>query len=160
MRTVTCHAPDLPVDADLEAPDGRARALRALRGHAVVLFWESRDRLEENAALKRELEALARETDLVLLGVGDVRSMDLPGIRPFVRAAVTTISRMIGREILLDWHGALLAPPFRVEPGRSNVLVLDRGGHLVAREVGALGPDARARLVRTVRTLVAAALAA
>jgi hypothetical protein len=158
--TVSPRSPELPVDADLQAPDGRPRALRELRGRVVVLFWEARDRLEDNAVLKRELEALARTTDLALLGVGDVRSLDVPGIRPFVRAAVTTVSRVIGREVLLDWRGALMAAPFHAVPGRSNVLVLDRDGRLVLRADGPLGPDARAQVAETVRGLLAAALAA
>lgn len=149
-------------DAELEAPDGRARSLGTLRGRVVVLFWESREHLHDNAELKRELEAIAAERpeDLVLLGVGDVRALDLPLVRPIVRAAVAAIAETIGHEILLDWKGALERPPFEARRGQSNVLILDREGRLVVRDAGPLPPARRAALVQAVRALSARAIAA
>lgn len=159
MSIMVCEA---SVDAVLEGCDGRVRPLRALRGRVVVLFWEAREHLEQNAALKRELESVVRDRarEVVLLGVGDVRALDLPVIRPIVRRAIADMARSIGHEILLDWRGALERPPLSLRRGRSNVLVLDHEGRPVLRRMGALSPAARAEVVETVLALGARALAA
>jgi len=153
---------EAPIDAVLEGCDGRARSLRALRGRVVVLFWEAREHLEQNAALKRDLESMVRghAQDVVLLGVGDVRALDLPVIRPIVRRAIADIAESIGHEILLDWRGALERPPISLRRGRSNVLVLDREGRPVLRAAGPLPEAARADVLSTVMALGERTLAA
>lgn len=153
---------EAPIDVVLEGCEGRPRPLRGLRGRVVVLFWEAREHLEQNAPLKRDLESVVRShaRDVVLLGVGDVRALDLPVIRPIVRRAIADIAESIGHEILLDWRGALERPPISLRRGRSNVLVLDREGRPVLRAAGPLSPAERADVVATVVALGARTLAA
>jgi len=151
-----------PIDAMLDGSDGRPWPLRALRGRVVVLFWEAREHVDQNAELKQELESLVRDRarDVVLLGVGDVRAFDLPVVRPIVRGVISAISESIGHEVLLDWHGTLERPPISLRRGQSNVLVLDREGRPVLRAAGPLSPAVRAEVIELVLALGARVLAA
>jgi predicted transcriptional regulator len=68
--------------------------------------------------------------------------------------AIATIARTIGVEILFDWQGAMTAAPFAFVPGESNVLVLDRDGHVLVRASGALDPAEQRRVLDRVRAAV------
>lgn len=108
------------------------------RGRVIVAFYEPRDRLEDNAALKRTLRALASRTpSLDVIAVGDVASFDFDPVRSIVRRVVRALGARADLEILLDWKGALTRPPFSLMRDQTNVVVIDREGVLVERHTGA-----------------------
>lgn len=104
----------------------------------VVAFYEPRDRLEDNAALKRALRRLASRTSVLdVLAIGDVASFDFDPVRSIVRRVVRALGAKADLEILLDWKGALTKPPFSLARGQTNVVVVDREGRIVERHTGA-----------------------
>lgn len=103
----------------------------------IVAFYEPRDRLEDNAELKRSLRELARRVpSLDVLAIGDVASFDFDPVRSIVRRVVRALGSKNDLEILLDWKGALTKPPFSLARGQANVMVIDREGAVVERHVG------------------------
>lgn len=119
-----------------------------------VIFYEPRERLEDNAALKSELRELARvhPDHLEVLAVGDVADFDFAPARAIVRRVVGALARANDLEILFDWSAALSREPFSLQRGISNVLVVDGAGlvssrdHGPVREVAALVDRVRALL--------------
>ncbi len=107
-------------------------------GRIAVIFYEPRERLEDNAALKRALRVLERAMPdrLEILAVGDVADFDFAPARAIVRRVVGALSRLNDLEVLLDWSAALARPPFSLARGRSNVLLLDGSGSVVSRSEG------------------------
>lgn len=148
------------LEIELESTAGGRRRLSSLRGRVAVLFWEDRERHRANAALKEELAALARDPalagQLAIVPVGDLKAYDFTPARGVVRGAIATIARAIGVEILLDWQGALAAPPFSLTPGVPNVLVLDREGRPILRASGELAPASQRALLAQVQGALAA----
>lgn len=103
----------------------------------IVAFYEPRDRLEDNAALKRTLRALAsRTSSLDVLAIGDVASFDFDPVRSIVRRVVRVLGAKADLEILLDWKGALTKPPFSLPRDQTNVIVVDREGRIALRHTG------------------------
>lgn len=109
-------------------------------GRVAVIFYEPRERLEENAALKQALRELERSEAerLEVLAVGDVAAFDFAPARTIVRRVVGALARANDLEVLLDWSGALAREPFSLARGESNVVVIDRDGALVLRTRGSV----------------------
>ncbi|UJR85726.1 Hypothetical protein I5071_78060 [Sandaracinus amylolyticus] len=130
------------LDIELESSAGGRRRLSAHRGRVVVVFWEDRDHLGDNRALKDALTAISHDRELgrelSIVAIGDVKAFDFVPARNVVRGAIAAIARTIGVEILFDWQGAMTAAPFGFVPGESNVLVLDRDGRPLVRGRGPL----------------------
>jgi hypothetical protein len=144
------------VDVELESSGGGRRRLSDHRGRVVVLFWEDRESNQANAAAKKDLDRITAAVggELVVVAVGDVSAFDFPGARSVVRTAIRTMAKAIGVEILLDWKGALASPPFGLQPGTSNVMVLDRQGRPAFRHRGELSAERRRELLERVRGLI------
>jgi hypothetical protein len=107
------------------------------RGRVIVAFYEPRDRLEDNAELKRVLRALAQSVpSLDVLAIGEVVAFDFDPVRSIVRRVVRALGSHNDLEILLDWKGELTRPPFSLTRGQANVIVVDREGAVVERHVG------------------------
>jgi hypothetical protein len=147
---------EAPLDIELESSTGGRRRLSEHRGRVVVLFWENRDANQANAAAKKDLDRMSAELgrELVVVAVGDVSAFDFAGARSVVRTAIRTMAKAIGVEILLDWKGALAEAPFGLEPGTSNVMVLDREGRPIYRHRGELDAGQRRELMTLVRRTV------
>ncbi len=143
-----------PVDFELESSSGVPHGLREHRGQVVVVFYESRDRLDDNAALKRSLERFSSTTvasQLAVLAVGDVKAFDFAPARSIARSAIRAIASHYDLEILLDWKGVLARAPFSLDPAKSNVLVVDREGLVVYRHAGVIAAAEEARFLGIVR---------
>ncbi|AKF10870.1 hypothetical protein [Sandaracinus amylolyticus] len=143
------------LDIELESSSGGRRRLSEHRGRVVVVFWEDRDHLGDNRALKDALSAIAQDRELgrelSIVAIGDVNAFDFAPARNVVRAAIAAIARTIGVEILFDWQGAMTAAPFSFVRGESNVLVIDREGRALLRCTGALDPSQQRRVLDRVR---------
>lgn len=127
------------------------------RGRTVAAFYEPRDRLEDNLALKRALRALAREVrGLDVLAVGEVSAFDFDPVRSIVRRVVRALGASNDLEILLDWKGTLSSPPFSLPKGACSVIVVDREGRVASRHVGVVPEREIPAVVQAVRALVTA----
>ncbi len=138
------------MSVELEGTSGRARRLGDDRGQVVIVFYESRDQLTDNAALKSELERRAKQGDRSLPPDVAVRPIaNLGGsvptaMRPFARAAVRAVARRLGLEILLDWEGAMRDAGLGLDGDTSHVLVLDATGSVAFHGRGRLDDAQRA----------------
>ena len=145
-------------DFELESSSGGTRSLGDYRGRVVVLFWEDRAHQTQNLALKSELGRFASDAAMVravaVVAVGDVSAFDFSPARAIVRSTVSVLAPAAGIEILLDWKGTLGRPPFSLEVGRSNVLLIDTEGREVERHVGVIERAERAALLETIQRLV------
>jgi hypothetical protein len=145
--------PMQPVDFELESTSGTNRSLRQYRGKVVIVFYEARDRVDDNAGLKRSLGRFGASTlagDVVVLGVGDVQAFDFAPARSIARSAIRAIASHYDLEILLDWKGTLARPPFSLDPAKSNVVVVDRSGAITYRYTGVVGPEEERRFISAV----------
>jgi hypothetical protein len=153
VRTEQARPEALAVDYALDSTAGGTRSLSQHRGHPVVLFYEARERTKDNASLKQALDQLdpSARSRLAIVAAGDMRAFDVAGARPVARAAARAIAARCGFEILLDWKGALTRAPFGLDASKSNVVVVDRGGAIVFRFSGVLGPGEIARFFAALR---------
>jgi len=137
----------------LESSRGGERVVPTA-GRVAVVFYEPRERLEDNASLKRALRALeaGEPTRLEVLAVGDVADFDFVPARAIVRRVVGALARANDLEVLFDWSGALAGEPYSLTRGKSNVLVIDHEGTIVSRDEGVVG--AVEPFVERVRALV------
>ena len=111
-------AQDVPalVDATMEAMRGGSHTLSAERGHrAVVLFYDDRDHIEDNAGFKGDLERFIIDNHLddrvVTYGVANLADV---GMVPhaLVRSMISPLLDRFRTDILLDWDGVMRRPPF------------------------------------------------
>lgn len=149
-----------PVDASMDSMLGH-RTLSEERGRrAVVLFYEDRDHIYDNDALKIEMARFLidnhLEDRLVLYGVanlGDVGSVPEALVRELIRPAI----ERWGGDILLDWDGTMRRPPFGFATAAANIAIVDRAGCISFRHSGTLDGDRRREFFRTLRRAVAPA---
>ena len=149
-----------PVDASMDSMLGH-RTLSEERGRrAVVLFYEDRDHIYDNDALKIEMARFLidnhLEDRLVLYGVpnlGDVGSVPEALVRELIRPAI----ERWGGDILLDWDGTMRRPPFGFATAAANIAIVDRTGCISFRHSGTLDGDRRREFFRTLRRAVAPA---
>jgi len=146
-----------PVDFALEETSGTTRTLHEARGRIIVLFFENREHTEDNRDLKLTLHRFLVDNHLEdqvrVYAVADVHS--IPGLmRDVARAAIRGIADQYGIQILLDWDGALLAPPFRMSETAANVALLDREGRIAWRHTGAFGEADDTAFFRAFRRLL------
>lgn len=128
----------------IQSTHGRQLDLDALRGRTVVVFYESRDHLEDNLHLKESCGLLSEGAGLrdrlVVLGVADVEGLSF--VRPIVTAAVRKIAARYGAEIWMDFEGALKRAPHGFGRAGSTVAIFDPTGALTFREDGPLDATA------------------
>lgn len=131
------------------------RSLADWVGRVVVLFYESREHLDDNARLKAEIRRMAAEhPDLAVLAVGDVAAFDFAPVRSIVRSASRAIADRHSLELLLDWRARLTAAPFGFARDQANVAILDRDGRIVLRATGALRPGQEERFLVRLRSVL------
>lgn len=148
----------VPVEASLDSMRGHHTLSEERGRRAVVLFYEDRDHVYDNDALKIELGRYVIDNHLdervVMYGVanlGDVGSVPEALVREMIRPAVDRW----GADILLDWEGMMRRPPYSFATGAANVAILDRTGCIVWRHTGTLDADRRRDFYRTLRRVLA-----
>lgn len=144
------------VDATLESMRSGANVtLSSHRGRqAVVVFYEDRPHLDDNEALKGELQRFIAdnhlESRLVVYGIGNLG--DVGGVpRAIVRQMARPLLERYTVDILLDWEGVLRRAPFSLATNASNVAVIDRSGRLIWRATGTLDATQRRGLYGAIR---------
>ncbi len=146
-----------PADFALEETSGVTRTLAEARGRVVVVFYEDREHTEDNVELKHELHQYIVDNHLEermrIYAVADVHAIPDP-IRDMARTVIRAVASEYGIQILLDWTGALLAPPFSMTSGAANVALFDEAGRLSWRFVGALGSTDHTAFYRALRQLL------
>lgn len=142
----------------LESSAGGRTSIASARGKVVVIFYEDRDHRDDNAELKGVLQRFVAgneiRAELMIVPVANVSGLDFPPASTFARAAVRAVATEIGMPVLLDWRRTLQAAPISLRDGASNVLVLDRTGHVVFRYTGAVTGAARSQFFRAVRRAI------
>jgi hypothetical protein len=147
-----------PVEATLESMRGGERSLGAERGRrAVVLFYEDRDHLEDNDALKGEVGRFIVDNHLddraVAYGVANL--LEVGGVpHAIVRQMISPLVERWGSDILLDWDGVMRRSPFSFATAASNVAIVDRQGRIAYRYTGTLDADQRRLFYRALRGAV------
>jgi len=126
----------------VQSTQGRSLDFGALRGKAVVVFYEERDHVDDNVHLKEScgllLEGGSMGDRFEVLGVADVAGLSF--VRGIVRTAVKAVAARYGTELWLDFEGALREQPWDLGGAGSAVMVLDPTGRIVFRRKGALDP--------------------
>ena len=142
------------LDFRIEATTGVHRTLRSERGRVVVVFFEDRDHVRDNHQFKlafhRFLSTNDIDDEVTAYAVANVAGLG-GWIRDIARSVIRSAAEDHDMEILMDWDGVLLEPPFSLADGEANVALIDRGGHLVWRHVGAIGDEARRDFYRHLR---------
>ena len=158
----TAHAQDavpMLVDATMEAMRGGSHTLSAERGHrAVVLFYDDRDHIEDNAAFKGDLERFIIDNHLddrvVTYGVANLADV---GMVPhaLVRTMITPLLDRFRSDILLDWDGVMRRPPFSFPTAASTCAIVDRSGALLYQYTGVIDETQRRTFYRVLRAALA-----
>ena len=147
------------VDATLPSMRGGEVTLSSHRGaRVVVLCYEDRPHVEENDALKGEVNRFIAdnhlEDRLIAYGVanlGDVGMVPETLVREMIRPLVDRW----GADILLDWEGVMRRAPFDFSTYATNVAIVDRNGHIVYRHVGVVEGETRTQFFRALRRALA-----
>jgi hypothetical protein len=159
--TTTAPATTAPVvvDATMEAMRSSAHTLSAERGHrVVVLFYEDRDHIEDNAAFKGDLERFIVDNHLeeraVTYGVANLADV---GMVPhaFVRQMITPLLDRFRSDILLDWDGVMRRAPFSFPTAASTCALIDRTGAIVYRYTGTIDETQRRAFYAALRRALA-----
>lgn len=142
-------------EARVEDPDGKGLSMSALRGRPTLVLYEDRGSAKQNAALKRELAALARNPRyrraFAVAAVADVSAYSDWLLRGFAESAVRKRSREAGLTIYCDWDGSFRRA-FGIRRGASNVLLIGANGRVLFAAAGTL----RAEQLKALRKLVRA----
>lgn len=146
-----------PVEFALEETSGATRTVSEARGRIIALFFEDREHTEDNHALKLTLHQYIVDNGLSdrmrIYAVADVHAIP-DVVRDVARTAIRAIASEYGIQILLDWDGVLLAPPFSMAAGAANVALLDREGRIAWRHAGAFGEAETSDFFRALRRLL------
>ena len=146
-----------PVDASMPSMAGH-HTLSDERGRrGVILFYEDRNHIWDNDALKIELARYVVDNHLedrvVTYGVANLGDAG-PVPDAFVRELIRPAVERWGADILLDWDGVMRRAPFSFATNAANVGLIDRQGCIVFRHTGVLGDDRRGEFYRTLRRVV------
>lgn len=140
--------------ARLEDADGAVLDTRALLGKPALVIYETKESAHENATLKAQLGELARDVRyraaVRLAAIADLtayRGWPLEGI---ARRAIRRMSQALGTPVYCDWTGAFRTA-YRLEPGRSNVILLAADGRILFAAAGPLREQDRAHLLALVQ---------
>ncbi|MGZ6080520.1 MAG: peroxiredoxin family protein [Myxococcaceae bacterium] len=131
-------------DVQLRDSSNAPVSLSRWRGRPTVFFYEDQRSTEQNVALKREIFARAKAHRLIgkanVLGVANLHGLDWFPVKLFALSAVREAERKESVPVLVDWDGALGAPPWSLPVEASSVVLLDADGRLVHAWSGPLGP--------------------
>lgn len=152
---------DQPLDASLVSSRGEAVQLKAQLGLPTVLFYEDRHSTDLNRQTKDELFARGKRDGLLqaarVVAVANLQGYDWFPARDFALAGVREAEVKAGVPVLVDWAGALSAPPWALPARTSSVLLLDSAGRVAFERSGRLTDADRAALFVALRELIDAA---
>ena len=146
----------------VESGDEKPLGLSDLRGKVVVLFYEKRDQVETNRALKKELNGFYKEQPaqykglVVRLAVVDCAEASWP-FKGFWRDGLKEAEQKEGVPIYGDWDGKMRAD-YKLPDDQPSFLVLGPGGKVLFFASGEIGPQSfkQIKLIIAQATLKAA----
>jgi hypothetical protein len=158
LSALAQEATPVLVDATLESMRGGSHTLSTERGHrAVVLFYDDRDHIEDNAAFKGDLERFIVDNHLddrvVTYGVANLGDV---GMVPhaLVRSMISPLLDRYRSDILLDWDGVMRRSPFDFPTYATTCALLDRTGTIVYRHTGVIDETERRTFYRALRGVI------
>jgi hypothetical protein len=151
---------DRPLDASLVSSRGEVVRLKTQFGLPTVLFYEDRHSTALNQQTKDELFARGKRDGLLqaakVVAVANLEGYDWFPARDFALAGVRDAELKAGVPVLVDWRGALRAPPWSLPAKTSSVLLLDSVGRVTFERSGRLTDADRAALFEALRELIEA----
>jgi predicted transcriptional regulator len=137
-------------NARVEDADGKALQMQSLRGKPILIVYEDRDSAKQNQPLKDDLSKLATgdkyKSSIALAAIADVSSYDWWPAKGFVKDAIREESKKQKTTIYCDWNGGF-RKAYGIKRGVSNVILVGRDGRVLFSAEGAIGTEARKRLV-------------
>lgn len=137
-------------NARVEDADGKVLQMQSLKGKPILILYEDRDSAKQNQSLKDDLSKLAAgdkyKTAVALAAIADVSSYDWWPAKGFVKDAIREESKKQKTTIYCDWNGGF-RKAYGIKRGVSNVILVGRDGTVLFAAEGAIGADARKRLV-------------
>lgn len=129
----------------LESGDEKPLSLADLKGKVVVVFYEKRDQVEINRALKKELNAYKGQQDAaVQKAVARVPVVDCSEAswitRGFWRDGLKENSQKEGVTIYGDWDGAM-RQAYGLPQDRPSFLIIGPKGKIVCLASGPIAPE-------------------
>jgi predicted transcriptional regulator len=128
----------------VESGDNQKLTRDMILGKVVVLFYESRQVIDKNDALKDELKCLYRaqpaniKQEIFRLVVIDCSDAILP-TKPIWKSKLSEHSRLQGFTIYGDWDRKMLAD-YGLQRNDSNFLIIDKHGIIRYSGTGKIDP--------------------
>jgi alkyl hydroperoxide reductase subunit AhpC len=144
----------------VESGDNQKLSLDMIRGKVIVLFYESRQVIKENDALKDELKQFYRaqpaniKKDVFRLVVIDCSKSTWPTL-PIWKSKLREHSGKAGFRIYGDWTGKMSAD-YHMKPKESNFLIIDKQGIIRYAATGKIDHGQFEKIKKFLFTLVQA----
>ncbi|MBI5537374.1 MAG: hypothetical protein HY898_31920 [Deltaproteobacteria bacterium] len=136
------------------AIDGKAFDTRATNGKITLIFYEDKDAVAHNQALKNELHAIKRspgfKPNVRIIAVADVSAWDFWPAKGFVQDAIRSEERKLGAPIYLDWSGEF-GKAFKITKGASNIVLVGEDGKVMLTHEGVAGAEVKDRIKNALR---------
>jgi len=147
-----------PMEAVLESAYGQPVRLSATRGQPVILFFEDRDSLALNQALKDELFQRGKEKGLLkavrVVAVANLQPFNFFPARQIALAFVRDAQGKVNVPIWVDWKATLSQTPWNLPARSSSVVLLDAEGRVAFQRSGKLSQAERAQFFQALSRLV------
>ena len=123
----------------IKSGDDKELTLDMLKGKVAIIFYETKEVVEKNRALKEALKKLGRDERYpsgisVAVGVADCSGAFWPFTRIW-RSKLIENSEKEGLTIYGDWDGKMCSD-FGLKPKESNVIVVDGKGFIRYSKAG------------------------
>jgi len=123
----------------VKSGDDKELTLDMLKGKVAVIFYETKEVVEKNRAVKEALKKLGRDESYpsgisVAVAVVDCSGAFWPFTRIW-RSKLVENSKKEGLTIYGDWDGRM-SSDYGMKPDESNVIVVDAGGIVRYRKAG------------------------
>lgn len=144
----------------VQSGSGQNLSLNMLRGKVIVLFYEFRDSLGQNDALKDMLKQFYRDQpssirkEVFRLVVIDCSSSIWATV-PIWKSKLREHSRIEGFTIYGDWNGKMLRN-YQMQPDKSNFLIIDKHGIIRYSATGTVTPGQFEKIKKLLLNLIQA----
>lgn len=153
-----------PLEVTLWSSEGARAPLSTWRGKPVILFYEDKDSVRLNLALKEELFALGEQLGLReaawVVAVANLEQFNFFPARQIALSHVRAEEKRAGVPILVDLEGRLCEPPWELPAKTSTVMLLDATGVVVYRHSGRMEEEERESFFTTLGGLIGVDLGA
>jgi len=118
----------------VQSGDDKELTLDGIKGKVILIFYESKDIVENNTRLKAELNKLYYEQPeavkevLVRLPIIDCSDAAWPFVGTWKRK-LREHSRKEGVAIYCDWNGRM-SSDYKMKADESNILIIDKSGRI------------------------------